>query len=125
MAQEPVPQISAPGCLVRLFWMGAGNIILFICLTYIFHNRVRGLTLVDICYGLTVVAMVAVRWVDIRCYHGETSAGEPATLAHWQKYSVRLVIVALFAWIVIHLLAWTGIMSPVSAHTGVISSGCR
>ena len=85
-----------------------GNIILFLCITYIFHNRVRGLVLVDLGYWLTVVAMVAARWVDIHSYHGETAAGEPATLAHWQKYSVRLVIVALVAWIVIHLLALTG-----------------
>ena len=125
MAQEPVPQISAPGCLVRLFWMGAGNIILFLCLTYIFHNRVCGLVLVDLGYWLTVVAMIVVRWVDIRFYHGDTATGEPATLFLWRKYSVRLVIIALVAWIVIHLLAWSGIMSPASSSAGAISSGYR
>ena len=125
MAQTPIPQNSAAGCFFRLFWMGMGNIILFFCLTYIFHNRVHGLTLVDLGYWLTVVAMVAVRWVDIRSYHGDTVTGEPATLAHWQKYSVRLVIVALVAWIVIHLLAWSGIMSPASSSAGAVSSGYR
>ena len=95
MAQTPIPQSSAAGCLFRLFWMGLGNIILFFCLTYIFHNRVHGLTLVDLGYWLTVVAMVAVRWVDIRSYHGDTVTGEPATLSHWRKYAVRLASGAL------------------------------
>lgn len=115
MVQTPVPQNSSAGCLIRLFWMGAGNIILFLCVTYIFHNRVRGLELVDLGYWLTVVAMVAARWVDIRSYNGDTVTGEPATLSHWRRYAVRLVAGALVAWLVVHLLALTGIMSP-STH---------
>jgi hypothetical protein len=110
MAQTPIPQSSSAGCLVRLFWMGAGNIILFLCLTYIFHNRVRGLVLIDLGYWLTVVAMVTARWVDIRSYHGDTVTGEPATMSHWRKYAVRLAIAALVVWIIIHLLALTGII---------------
>ena len=112
MDQPSVPQISASGCLARLFWMGMGNIILFFCLTYIFHNRVRGLALVDLGYWLTVAAMVAARWVDIRACHGDTVTGEPATLSHWRRYAVRLAGGALVAWIIIHLLALTGILSP-------------
>ena len=112
MAQPPVPQNSSAGCLIRFFWMCMGNIILFFCVTYIFHNRVRGLTLVDLAYWLTVVAMVAVRWVDVRSYHGDTVTGEPAILSHWRQYTVRLVVGALVVWIIIHLLALTGIMSP-------------
>ena len=110
MAQSPVPQDSHAGCLFRLFWMGAGNVILFLCLTYIFHNRVRGLAPVDLGYWLTVVAMVAARWVDIRSYHGDTVTGEPATLSHWRKYAVRLIVGALVVWTIIHLLAFTGSM---------------
>ncbi len=120
MAQTSIPQSSAAGCLFRLFWMGIGNIILFFCLTYIFHNRVHGLILVDLGYWLTVVAMVAVRWVDIRSYHGDTVTGEPATLSHWRRYTVLLVVGALIVWIIIHLLAMTGILSPVSTPAGVI-----
>jgi len=110
MAQPSVPQNSSAGCLVRLFWMFMGNIILFLCITYIFHNRVRGLALVDLGYWLTVVAMVAARWVDISSYHGDTVTGEPATLSHWRRYTVLLVVGALIVWIIIHLLAWIGIM---------------
>ena len=102
-----------------------GNIILFLCITYIFHNRVRGLALVDLGYWLTVVAMVAARWVDIRFCHGDTVTGEPATLSHWREYAVRLVAGALVVWIIIHLLALTGIISSVSAPAGSISSGVR
>jgi predicted membrane metal-binding protein len=88
--------------------MGVGNVILFLCLTYIFHNRVHGLTLVDLGYWLTVAAMAAVRWVDIRSFHGDTVTGEPATLSHWRRYALCLTAGALVAWIVIHLLALTG-----------------
>ena len=115
MAQVPIPQSSATGCLLRLFWMGIGNIILFFCLTYIFHNRVRGLALADLGYWLTVVAMVAVRWVDIHSYHGDTVTGEPATMTHWRKYALLLPSGALVVWIIIHLLTLTGIMSPTNA----------
>ena len=120
MAQTPVPQNSSAGCLIRLFWMGAGNVILFLCLTCIIHTHACTLVLVDLYYWLTVVAMVAVRWVDIHSYHGDTVTGEPATLAHWRKYAVRLVVGAMIVWIIIHLLAWTGIMSPVNAPAGAI-----
>lgn len=120
MKQISVPRDSHAGCLVRLFWMFIGNVILFLCLTCIFHNRVRGLALIDLGYWLTVLAMVAVRWVDIRSYHGDTVTGEPATLTHWRKYAVRLVVGALVVWIIIHLLAWTGIMSPASAPAGTM-----
>ena len=120
MTQTPVPQDSHAGCLVRLFWMGIGNIILFFCLTYIFHNRVHGLTRVDLGYWLTVVAMIVARWVDIRSYHGDTVTGAPATLTHWRKYAVRLVVGALIVWTIIHLLTLTGILSPLSAPAGAI-----
>ena len=110
MTQTPVPQNSSAGCLLRLFWMFMGNIILFLCITHIFHNRVRGLALVDLGYWLTVAAMVAARWVDIRACHGDTVTGEPATLSHWRRYAVRLAGGALVAWIIIHLLAFTGII---------------
>lgn len=105
MAQTPVPQNSSAGCLLRLFWMGIGNIILFFCLTYIFHNRVHGLTVVDLCYGLTVVAMVAVRWVDIHSYHGDTVTGEPATLSHWRRYALLICSVGVGAWLLARVLA--------------------
>jgi len=110
MAQTPVPQDSHAGCLVHLFWMFGGNAILILCVFYIIHNSVRGLTLIDLGYWLTVVAMVATRWVDIRSYHGDTATGEPATFSHWRKYAVRLAIGALVVWIIIHLLTFTGIM---------------
>jgi len=110
MAQTPVTIDSHAGCLVHLFWMGAGNAILILCLIYIIHNHVRGLAIVDLGYWLTVMAMVAARYVDIRSYHGDTATGEPSTLSHGRKYAVRLVIGALFVWIIIHLLTWTGII---------------
>lgn len=111
MTQASIPQSSATGCLLRIFWMGIGNIILFFCLTYTFHNRVYGLTLVDLGYWLTVVAMIAIRWVDIRAYQGDTVTGEPASLSHWRKYTVRLIVGALVAWTIIHLRTLTGITS--------------
>ena len=70
----------------------------------------RGLAQVDLGYWLTIVAMVAARWVDIRFYHGDTVTGEPATMSHWRKYAVRLIVGALVVWTIIHLLAWTGII---------------
>lgn len=120
MAQTPVPQDSHAGCFVHLFWMFGGGAILLLCVFYVFDHSVRGLTLIDLGYWLTVIAMVAARWVDIRTFHGDTATGEPATLSHWRKYSVNLVIVALAVWIIIHLLTLTGIISSVSVPAGTI-----
>ena len=110
MAQAPVQQDSHAGCLVHLFWMGAGNAILILCLFHIIHNHVRGLVLIDLGYWLTIVAMVVARYVDINTYHGDTATGELATLTHWRKYALRLVAGGLVVWIVIHLLTWIGII---------------
>lgn len=110
MAQEQIHQDSHAGCLFHLFWMGGGNVILFFCLTYILHNHVRTLAWVDLAYWLTVPAMIAARWVDIRSYKGDTVTGEPATISHLRKYAVLLPVVALVVWIIIHLLTLTSIV---------------
>ncbi|MDD5676390.1 MAG: hypothetical protein PHW60_00180 [Kiritimatiellae bacterium] len=112
MAQQLVPTESPSGCLVRLFWMGIGNIVLLVCAIYIVHTPARFLSFADLGYWLSVLAMIAVRYVDIHRYGGATATGEPATTAHWRRYAIRLTAGALVAWIGIHLLALTGILSP-------------
>lgn len=120
MTQQSVSHDPPAGCLIRLFWMFGGTSILFLCAFYIIHNHVRGLALIDLGYWLTVVAMVAARWVDISSYHGDTATGEPATMSHWRRYVMILIVVALAAWIIVHLLAFTGILSPASTPAGTV-----
>ena len=111
MSTESVKYDPPAGCLLRMFWMIIGNSLLFICAVYVLHYQIRFISTVDLVYWMTILAMLAARYVDIRRFGGTTATGEPATPAHWRRYAVWLLVGALIIWIGIHLLAWAGIMS--------------
>ena len=100
---------SSLGCLVRLAWMVFGNLILVLCLFGISQRPWRIFDFVDAIYLVTVAALVALRYVDIRYYAGTTSTGEPATLADWRAYSWRVVGLAVAAWCLARGYAWFGL----------------
>jgi len=111
MSTESVKYDPPAGCLLRIFWMVIGNSLLFICAVYVLHNQIRFISIVDLVYWMTILAMLAARYVDIRRFGGTTATGESATPAHWRRYAVWLLVGALIVWISIHLLALAGIMS--------------
>jgi hypothetical protein len=50
--------------------------------------------IMDAVFWMLTLGLVAVRYIDIARCKGLTSTGEPATLQHWRRYSVRLLVVA-------------------------------
>jgi hypothetical protein len=104
---ENVPTNTSPlGCLVRLGWMGVGNLILVLCLFGISQRPWRIFEFIDAIYLVTVAALIALRYVDIRYYAGTTSTGEPCTLADWRAYSWRVIALAGAAWCLVRGYAW-------------------
>ena len=102
---EPDQQITydrAEGCLLRLFWTVAGNLALFaLILSIINHN---GFSLLDSGYWVVVVALAVSRYIEITRFAGQTLDGRPATVAHFRRYGIRLLIVATGLWILVHAL---------------------
>ena len=102
---QSTPQVAydrPEGCLIRLFWMVAGNLALFALVLSIFNQG--GFSLLDGAYWLVVVALAASRYMDIRRFAGLTIHGNPATLAHFRSYAIWLLVVAAGLWIFVHVL---------------------
>ncbi len=111
---KPTPEVSvAPseksphpaGCLVRIAWMLVGNVILAILAIRIAERRDFEWHLADTLYWAVVLALVLLRWVDVRALKGETASGQPATFAHWKRYAVLLFVAALLVWAAAHAAA--------------------
>jgi len=97
------PKDSGPGgagCLVRVYWMLFGNAIMWFLLAFIVAKRPKLPSALDAIYWLTVLSLVVARFVDIRYHNGRTAYGDdPATLKHWWRYVVLLVIAAFGSWV--------------------------
>jgi hypothetical protein len=46
--------------------------------------------------------LIVARYVDITRFKGDTAYGEPATLAHWRRYALSLLVGSIVVWVVIH-----------------------
>ena len=90
------------GCLLRLFWMVAGNLALFVLILSIFNHG--GFSLLDGVYWLVVVGLAGARYIDITRFAGLTAEGTPASLVHFRRYGIWLVITATGLWILVHVL---------------------
>jgi hypothetical protein len=107
MQDTHVPANSSNlGCLVRLGWMVVGNLALVLCLFGISQHSWQIINSTDVIYGITVVALIALRYVDVRYCAGTKSTGEPATLADWRAYSQRVLLLAAAAWCAARAFAW-------------------
>jgi hypothetical protein len=92
--------------LVRLFWFLVGNVILIISAFRIFQHRGGFLSPWDAVFWGTVILLLAVRHFDITRLHGQTFAGTPASLAHWRRYALVLLVLSAAAWAASHLWAF-------------------
>lgn len=101
---EPAVSVAAAnkstGCLMRLMWMGAGNLAIALCLIAIFRERVWRIGGIDLLYALAVLGTIAARYIDIVRFGGTASDGAPATLADWRRHAVSLGGAAALAWLV-------------------------
>ena len=90
--------------LVRFYWLILGNGLLFMLLVLIFEKRARFPSLLDGAYLAAAALLIAMRYVDIRFFNGQTGEGQPATMAHWRRYSLVTGCVTLGAWLMVHVL---------------------
>jgi hypothetical protein len=112
------PQQNAPktpehdqsgGCMLRLFWMVIGNILLFLAALAILERPSRMLGFADLFYWMTVACMLAARYIDIRHFDGRTADGQVATMANWRNYALWVCVAAIVLWLAAHALTlhWT------------------
>jgi hypothetical protein len=105
---EPIPtEDNASGCLIRLVWMLLGNIIWAVsAISIAMHSS--SLSVADAIFWATVAGLIGVRHIDIARFGGQTASGQPATLSHWRRYAIMLVVLSFAVWIVVHAIAWKG-----------------
>jgi hypothetical protein len=94
------------GCLVRLFWMGVGNLVLVLTAIGIGQKH-AGFALggLDVLLWATAGCLLAVRYFDIRYLAGETADNRPASMSDWRRYAATLLGVSLALWLAAHLLS--------------------
>jgi hypothetical protein len=107
----PSKQDTMTGCLLRLMWMFGGNMVLFFLAIAIAQSDGWQPTWRDAAFVAVVVALIAVRFVDIRLFEGKDTEGkEQATMIHWRRYAVLLIAVAAGLLLLAHLVGALGFM---------------
>jgi hypothetical protein len=89
--------------LVRPFWMFLGNFILMICAANIIMGESNSTRTSDIIFWFMVSAMIIVRFLDIKFLDGLTVEGKPASLGHWRRYAIVLVLCSAVIWAAVHI----------------------
>jgi len=90
--------------LARLFWMAIGNVILVISVVSIVHQKGAIFQIGDLIFWITVPALILVRYLDIQLWDGQTAMGTPATMTHWKKYTIVLLIGSTVVWVISNLV---------------------
>ncbi len=103
--QTNSPQGRATGCLARLFWMILGNVCLLGCAKAISDRGAHALTPADLVFWTFVAALIGVRYVDIKRLEGLTAAGNPATITHWRRYVLFILVFSAIIWGSAHAIA--------------------
>lgn len=102
---------ESTGCLpviLRLTWLMWGNLALFICAALVAEGTAPIVT--DLLFFLVAGSLVGVRYVDITRFKGETTEGEPATIAHWRRYAIMMMLISAALWALARVAASRGWM---------------
>ncbi|MBM4035721.1 MAG: hypothetical protein FJ291_28610 [Planctomycetes bacterium] len=102
-AQQAPSVATVGGCLVRVCWMVLGNGALFFMAVHLAMSA-PALSLVDAAFWGTVALIIGLRYLDVRKLGGLTVTNEPATMAHWRRYAIALLVVSLLAWAIARLV---------------------
>jgi hypothetical protein len=99
---------TGAGCLLRTYWMLAGNALIAYLALLIIEQKSRLFTFRDILFWLAAGSVLVARYVDVRFMRGETGDGRPATMTNWRRHAAILLIVAGVAWAIARLLVARG-----------------
>jgi bacteriorhodopsin len=97
-------QRSILGLLSRLFWMLFGNAVLFFSVVFIFEHKNGLFHTADVVFWITVAALLIVRYLDINLLDGLTATGYPASMAHWRRYIIWLLVCSTALWLISHIV---------------------
>ena len=98
-------QVGGLSLLLRLFWMFIGNIVLFLIAVGILMGENRPLGLRDGIYWITVLLMIAIRYIDIKYLKGVTASGlSLATMTDWYRHATGLIICSGLIWGIAHTI---------------------
>jgi len=74
-----------------LVWIFGGIALIYVAL---FIAQGKGTALTALLMIVMTLALILVRFADIKFLGGETLDNKPATLKHWRRYAVMIAIVA-------------------------------
>ena len=102
---QPTEKYDSPfGLIARLFWMLVGNVILFFLTIFILLNQGKMFNDADVVFWITVAVLVPTRYFDIKLLDSLTATGRPASMAHWRKYTIFLLICSTAVWVLSHAI---------------------
>jgi hypothetical protein len=90
--------------VVHLTWSILGNVLLFIILILIIVKSQETGSALDITFWFVVAGLILIRFIDIKVFQGHTAGKESATLKDWFRYSVGLILMSGFFWVVAHAI---------------------
>jgi hypothetical protein len=103
--EQPAEQYdSIFSLIVRTFWMLFGNVIPIVSVVLIFQRKDWKFHTADMVFWGSVAALVLARYLDIKLYNGLTAAGQPASMSHWRKYTVILLLCSTVVWVIAHAI---------------------
>ena len=88
---------SLMGVFLGMFWLLWGNIILVSMAVKI--SQQHTFSTYDIIYWVTVALLAITRYCDIKFFKGITIRGSQATMKHWRKYILYLLLASVVLWI--------------------------
>jgi hypothetical protein len=95
-------QETGYGCFTRLCWMLFGNVALIASAVAVAKHKGSFLSYADLAFGLVVLFLVGIRYIDITRMNGLTASEKPASLTDWRRYVLFLGIFALVLWGILH-----------------------
>lgn len=108
--QNTSPSSSPSGCLsiiVRLGWI-FGGILLFFCALFIAQGKNPVVS--DVIFIIFTLVLILLRFIDIRFLKGETMDNQPATMAHWRGYALKMLIVSVLLYVLARIGAGSGLL---------------
>jgi len=104
MADQNETASSGSGCLLRLYWLLFGNVLLFFLLIYLFERKPTLPSIIDVIYAVAVASLIVARYVGVRFQSGKTGTGSPDTMALWSRYALLVGSLSTGAWLLVRVL---------------------
>lgn len=103
-SQAPAESKSRGGCLPALFrlvWIFGGVAIIY-CALFVAQGK-GGVA--DLLLWVLTLGIILVRFIDTRYLKGETRDNTPATMKHWRRYALMMLIFAAILYALAKLIA--------------------